>query len=543
MKKGMIYELNIEETRFPGEGISYLEDKKIYVKNAYPGQKVMARIHKNRKDRAEARVTEVVERAEYEIEAPCPHFYHCGGCTQQFVPYEQQLKFKEDQVLDLFKKAGIDGFNYLGIEGSPEEYEYRNKMEFTFGDMEKGGELMLGMHMPGKSFGIINTDSCILVDEDVRKIHNTVVKYFREATLPHYKVMKHEGYLRNLVVRKAKKTGEILINLVTTSQLDINLDSLKENLVNIEYQGSLKGIIHTINDSLSEVVAADRIEVLYGQDYIMEELLGLKFKITPFSFFQTNSLGAERLYSIVRDFMGDASDKVVFDLYCGTGTIGQIAAGKAKKVVGIELIEEAVESAKENAAMNGLDNCNFIAGDIAKVIQTVEDKPDLIILDPPRSGVHPVALDYVIKFNAPTIIYVSCNPKTLMTDLKVFKERGYEVKQVKVKDMFPQTSHVETVVLLSQRKADDYVEVELELDELDVTSAESKATYVEIKDYVFKTHGLKVSNLYISQVKRKCGIEVGENYNLPKSEDSRQPQCPEEKEKAIRDALEHFGMA
>lgn len=452
MKKGMIYELNIEETRFPGEGISYLEDKKIYVKNAYPGQKVMARIHKNRKDRAEARVTEVVERAEYEIEAPCPHFYHCGGCTQQFVPYEQQLKFKEDQVLDLFKKAGIDGFNYLGIEGSPEEYEYRNKMEFTFGDMEKGGELMLGMHMPGKSFGIINTDSCILVDEDVRKIHNTVVKYFREATLPHYKVMKHEGYLRNLVVRKAKKTGEILINLVTTSQLDINLDSLKENLVNIEYQGSLKGIIHTINDSLSEVVAADRIEVLYGQDYIMEELLGLKFKITPFSFFQTNSLGAERLYSIVRDFMGDASDKVVFDLYCGTGTIGQIAAGKAKKVVGIELIEEAVESAKENAAMNGLDNCNFIAGDIAKVIQTVEDKPDLIILDPPRSGVHPVALDYVIKFNAPTIIYVSCNPKTLMTDLKVFKERGYEVKQVKVKDMFPQTPHVECVTLMSKVK-------------------------------------------------------------------------------------------
>lgn len=448
----MIYELNIEETRFPGEGISYLEDKKIYVKNAYPGQKVMARIHKNRKDRAEARVTEVVERAEYEIEAPCPHFYHCGGCTQQFVPYEQQLKFKEDQVLDLFKKAGIDGFNYLGIEGSPEEYEYRNKMEFTFGDMEKGGELMLGMHMPGKSFGIINTDSCILVDEDVRKIHNTVVKYFREATLPHYKVMKHEGYLRNLVVRKAKKTGEILINLVTTSQLDINLDSLKENLVNIEYQGSLKGIIHTINDSLSEVVAADRIEVLYGQDYIMEELLGLKFKITPFSFFQTNSLGAERLYSIVRDFMGDASDKVVFDLYCGTGTIGQIAAGKAKKVVGIELIEEAVESAKENAAMNGLDNCNFIAGDIAKVIQTVEDKPDLIILDPPRSGVHPVALDYVIKFNAPTIIYVSCNPKTLMTDLKVFKERGYEVKQVKVKDMFPQTPHVECVTLMSKVK-------------------------------------------------------------------------------------------
>jgi len=448
MKKGMIYELIIEETRFPGEGIAYLENKKVFVKNAYPGQKVLARIHKNRKDKAEARVTEIVERAEYEIEPPCPHFYHCGGCTQQFVPYEKQLEFKEGQVLDLFKKSGIEDFKYLGIEGSPETYEYRNKMEFTFGDFEKGGELMLGMHMPGKNFGIINTDSCFLVDEDVRKIHSTVIQYCRERALPHYKVMKHEGYLRNLVVRKAKKTGEILINLVTTSQLDTNLDDLKERLVNIEYEGSLKGIIHTINDSLSEVVAADRIEILYGQDYITEELLGLRFKITPFSFFQTNSLGAERLYSIVRDFMGDASDKVVFDLYCGTGTIGQIAAGKAKKVVGIELIEEAVESAKENAAMNGLDNCHFIAGDVAKVIQTIEDKPDIIILDPPRSGVHPVALDYVVKFNAPTIIYVSCNPKTLVTDLKVLQEKGYKVREVKIKDMFPQTPHVETVVLM-----------------------------------------------------------------------------------------------
>ena len=450
MKKGMIYELKIEETRFPGDGIAYFEDKKVYVKHAYPGQKVMARIHKNRKDRAEARVTEVMEKAGYEIEPPCPHFYYCGGCTQQFVPYKKQLEFKESQVLDLFKKAGIDDFNYLGIEGSPETYEYRNKMEFTFGDLEKGGELTLGMHMPGKSFGVINTDSCILVDEDVRKIHNAVIAYFREAALPHYRVMQHEGYLRNLVVRKAKKTGEILINLVTTSQLDVDLDKLKEILVNIDYKGSLKGIIHTINDSLSEVVAADRIEVLYGEDYITEELLGLKFKITPFSFFQTNSLGAERLYSIVRDFMGDASDKVVFDLYCGTGTIGQIAAGKAKKVVGIELIEEAVESAKENAAMNGLDNCHFIAGDVAKVIQTIKDKPDLIILDPPRSGVHPVALDYVVKFNAPTIIYVSCNPKTLVTDLQVLQEKGYKVSKLKIKDMFPQTAHVECVTLMSK---------------------------------------------------------------------------------------------
>lgn len=452
MKKGMTYELKIEATEFPGEGIAYNDEKKVYIKNAYPGQKVAARISKNRKDHAEGKVVEILEKADYEVEAPCPHFYFCGGCTQQFISYDKQLTFKEDQVLKLFKKHGIENFEYLGIEGSPEDYEYRNKMEFTFGDFEKGGELTLGMHMPGRSFGITNTEHCILVDEDVRNIHNVVVEYFREAALPHYKILRHEGYLRNLVVRKAKKTGEILINLVTTSQIAVNLDKLRDQLMSINYIGRLKGIIHTINDSLSEVVTADKVEILFGEDFITEELLGLKFKISPFSFFQTNSLGAERLYSIVRDFMGEASDKIVFDLYCGTGTIGQIAAGKARKVIGIELIEEAVESAKENAALNGLNNCEFIAGDVAKVIQTITEKPDIIILDPPRSGVHPVALDYVIKFNAPTIIYVSCNPKTLMTDLKVLIDRGYSIKKTKIKDMFPQTPHVECVVKLTKLK-------------------------------------------------------------------------------------------
>lgn len=450
MKKGIQYEFDIESTEFPGEGIAFSEGKKIYIKNAYPGQKVSARISKSKKDYAEARVVETVKHADYEVQPPCPHFYHCGGCTQQFVPYDKQLEFKGVQILDLFKKAGVEGFEYLGIEGSSSDYEYRNKMEFTFGDFEKGGELTLGMHMPGKSFGVINTDSCILVDEDIRNILKVVVRYFREANLPYYRVMRHEGYLRNLVVRKSKNTGEILINLVTTSQLDVKLENFTEMLVNMEYNGVLRGIIHTINDSLSEVVAADKVEVLYGEDYITESLLGLKFRISPFSFFQTNSLGAEKLYSIVRDFMGESEDKVVFDLYCGTGTIGQIAAPKASKVVGIELIEEAVESAKRNAALNGLTNCKFIAGDIAKVIQSVTEKPDIIILDPPRSGVHPTALDYVIKFNAATIIYVSCNPKTLMQDLKVLEQRGYKVQKVKAMDMFPQTPHVETVVLMSR---------------------------------------------------------------------------------------------
>jgi 23S rRNA (uracil-5-)-methyltransferase RumA len=260
--------------------------------------------------------------------------------------------------------------------------------------------------------------------------------------------MKAEGYLRNLVIRKAENTGEILVNLVTTTQIDFDLTEYVKLLRSQSYKGNIISILHTENDSLSDAVIPEKVNLLYGKDYIRETVLGLQFNISPFSFFQTNTKGAESLYSIVKEFMGNSENKVVFDLYCGTGTIGQIVAPNAKKVVGIELIEEAVKAAKENAKLNGLDNCEFLAGDVAEIIKNVKDKPDIIILDPPRSGVHSKALDYVIKFNAPEIIYVSCNPKTLVTDLKVLTERGYEVIQTKVKDMFPNTPHVETIVKL-----------------------------------------------------------------------------------------------
>jgi 23S rRNA (uracil1939-C5)-methyltransferase len=448
MKKGNEYDLHIDRTEFPGYGISDYEGIKVYIKNAVPGQKVKARITKRKKGYAEGKTLEVLQAAEGEVSPVCPHFNDCGGCTHQFISYEKQLSLKEEQVLDLFRKGGLKDFQFLGIERSPIEFEYRNKMEFTFGDFEKGGELSLGMHMTGKTFGIVTVDKCMLVDEDIREIVRKTIDYFKDKGLPHYRVLSHEGYLRNLVVRKTKNTSEILINLVTTSQIQFDLEDFKSLMLGINFEGRLKGLLHTINDSLSDVVAADRVEILYGVDYLVEELLGLKFRISPFSFFQTNSLGAEKLYSIVRDFMGAADNKVVFDLYCGTGTIGQIAAGKAKKVIGVELIEEAVKSANENAKLNGLDNCTFIAGDVAKIIQTVTEKPDIIILDPPRSGVHPTALDYVIKFNAPDIIYVSCNPKTLVQDLKALEEKGYKIEKVVLMDMFPHTPHVESVVKL-----------------------------------------------------------------------------------------------
>lgn len=450
MRKGKEYILDIVDTEFPGMGVAEYEGEKVYVKGTLPGQKILAQITKKKGGKIEGRLKEIIEDVDYKIDAKCPHFNYCGGCSHQFISYEKQLEFKKHQVLKLFKDAGIENFEFLGIEGSPEVWEYRNKMEFTFGDLEKGGELNLGMHKKASAFGIINTNNCQIVDGDFRIALDTVVNYFREKAFPHYRIMSHQGYLRNLVIRKAKNTGEILINLVTTSQIDFNLEEITEILKALPYEGNLKGIVHTINDSLSDVVQADSMEILYGQDYIIEELLGLKFKISPFSFFQTNSKGAEKLYSIVKDFLGNAENKTVFDLYCGTGTIGQIVAPSAKKVIGVELIEEAVEAAKENAKLNGLDNCQFIAGDVAKVIQDIKHKPDIIILDPPRPGVHPKAMEYVIKFNAPEIIYVSCNPKTLVNDLKVLEENGYVIERVRVKDMFAHTPHVECVCLLTK---------------------------------------------------------------------------------------------
>ena len=450
MKRGSQVTIKIEKTEFPSVGISEFEGKKLYIKGAFPGQTVKGTVKKKRDTYADVKLVEVLEKAPYEIEAPCPHFGVCGGCSSQNLTYEKQLELLSDEVCELFEDKDIPMGMYLGVKGSENTWEYRNKMEFTFGDLEKGGELTLGMHMKGKSFGVLTVDNCMIVDEDFRKVLTLTVDYFRKQNLPYYRVMKREGYLRHLVVRKASNTGELMVNLVTTTQIDFDLSEYTEILKSQTYKGQLVSVLHTENDSFSDAVVPEKVNILYGRDYIIEELLDLKFKISPFSFFQTNSRGAESLYSIVRDFMGNGENKVVFDLYCGTGTIGQIAAHNAKKVIGLELIEEAVEAAKENAKLNGLDNCEFIAGDVAETIKQVKVKPDIIILDPPRSGVSPKALDYVIKFNAKEIIYVSCNPKTMVDNLETLLVAGYKVEKSKVKDMFPNTPHAETVVKLTK---------------------------------------------------------------------------------------------
>ena len=549
MKKGDYCEAVVETIEFPNKGVLHIDGERVIVKNALPGQTIRFVINKKRKGKCEGRLLEVLAPSSLEqTEGTCPHFGICGGCLYQSLPYEEQLKIKEQQV-----KSLIDGvcssYVFEGIKGSPVFKGYRNKMEFSFGDEFKDGPLALGMHRRGSFYDIVNTPECQIVNQDFCKILTYTLEYFTEKKAGYYKKLQHVGYLRHLLVRRAVKTGEILAALVTSGQTETLetgeeelLEGWRAGLLSLSLEGSFAGILHIRNDSLADVVQSDETRILYGKDYFYEELLGLKFRISPFSFFQTNSLGAEVLYETARGYVGETADKVVFDLYSGTGTIAQIIAPVASKVVGVEIVEEAVEAARENAAMNGLSNCEFIAGDVLKVIDELQDKPDLIILDPPRDGIHPKALEKIIDFGVDRMVYISCKPTSLARDLVVLQERGYQVEKVCCVDMFPATANVETVCLLSKLNTKQHIEVEIKMDELDLTAAESKATYEEIKAYVLEHSSIKVSSLYIAQVKQKCGIIERENYNKPKSENATQPQCPPEKEKAIREAFKYYGM-
>ncbi len=522
--------------------------------------------------------------------------------------YDADGKHDADGKYDADGKHDADGKQgstdvaevlYDGILPSPKQYGYRNKMEFTFGDETKDGQLSLGLHKRGSFYDILTVSDCLIMDEDYRKILMFTRDYFAERNIPYFHRMNHTGYLRHLLVRKAARTGDILVALVTSTQIKVDLalwadgilemfgqgrgdrrdvkdadmqnadmqnaDIRNEDIQNVDMQnaniqrgnirrtdikgeedclrGRLRGILHIENDSLADAVKCDRQNILYGTDAILEELLGLRFSISAFSFFQTNSLGAEVLYELVREYVqGKEAGSVVYDLYSGTGTIAQMLAPAAKKVIGVEIVEDAVEAAKKNAAGNGLSNCEFLAGDVLKVLDQITEKPDYIILDPPRDGIHPKALQKIIGYGVENMVYISCKPTSLARDLEMLTAAGYEVKRLGMVDMFPGTGNIETVCLLSKLNVEHHIEVEINLDEMDLTAAESKATYEEIKAYVKEKAGLQVSNLYIAQVKRKCGIIERVNYNLPKSEDSKQPKCPPEKEEAIRAALEYFGM-
>ncbi|MDO5134323.1 MAG: class I SAM-dependent RNA methyltransferase [Eubacteriales bacterium] len=509
---------------YPGKGIVQTQEGPCAVKNVLPGQHVRLRVTKKRHGKAEGTLQEVLEKSPVERTAPCPHFGACGGCVYLNLPEEQEAALKCGQVRRLLEEsmqraAQLSGIGteehdsvlapenwFEGILSSPRTSEYRNKMEYTFGDAWKDGPLALGMHKRGGFYDIVTVDGCRLTDPDFSLILRTVLEYFRKTPeVPFYHRLRHTGYLRHLLVRRAAFTGEILVDLVTTTQLRLDLSGLVEKLVSLHQpeqdlsagaekaagteesdgrnesigvnksdgknestginesavakqsaaprlRGKIVGILHTSNDSLADVIADQGTEILYGTDHFTEELLGLRFTVTPFSFFQTNSYGAEVLYETARQFLTERSSRcgIVYDLYCGTGTIAQLMAPYADKVIGVEIVEEAVEAARENAERNGLSNCEFIAGDVLKVLDGIEEKPDTIILDPPRDGIHPKALPRIIAYGVENILYISCKPTSLARDLPAFIAAGYRPVRGVCVNQFPWTSSVETVCLLSK---------------------------------------------------------------------------------------------
>ena len=533
MKKGQIIEGFVEKVDFPNKGVVCIEEideqgekslVRAQVKGVLPGQTIRLSVKKARKSKCQGMLREVIQKSEKETAEPmCPHFATCGGCNYQTLPYEEQLELKKQQVLDLIQPVceGISDYVYDGILSSPSPWEYRNKMEFSFGDEVKDGPLTLGLHKKGSFHDIIHASGCKIVHEDFSRILDCVRDYCANQGLVHYKKNSHEGLLRHLLVRRAQSTGEMLVALVTSSQYEQEkfaeqLSTLSDLLQKLPLEGKLIGFLHIVNDSLGDVVQSDATHIIYGQDWFMEEILGLKFRITPFSFFQTNTKGAEVLYQRAREYVlqtgvagnesknigengvtgkddsvlkigqGDGNvlnlkDKVVFDLYSGTGTIVQIIAPVAGKVIGVEIVAEAVEAAKENAALNGLDNCEFIAGDVLKVIDEIEEKPDYIILDPPRDGIHPKALRKIIDYGVENIVYISCKPTSLARDLVMLQESGYRVKRMSNVDLFSQTVHVETVVQLVNIgvKPDYTVRLEVDVDEFYKTVGEEKRHFVK----------------------------------------------------------------
>ena len=483
----------------------------------------------------------------------CKHKELCGGCIHQGKPYEQQLEEKGNDVSMLISKKEIKVGEYLGIQRSPAQYRYRNKMEYTFGDTVKDGPLCLGMHRKKHFMSIVTVDECQLVPEDFNRILSAVLGFCQEKGYSFYHKKSHEGLLRHLIIRYGVRTGELLVNIVTSSQGEFDDKGFTEMITALELDNRVVGVLRTVNDRLADAVYCEELKVLWGRDYYMEKIMGLDFKVSAFSFFQTNVEAAERLYTEAIDLIDDFEDKNVFDLYCGTGTITQALALKAKTVTGVELVSEAVEAAKENAKLNGLDNCSFIAGDVFEVLEKLEQKPDVIVVDPPRVGIHPKALDKILGYGVKQIVYISCNPKSLTDNLMYIQGNGYEVKKIKAFDNFPMTKHVETVVLLSHKKPDGHINVKVEFGEgegkvpLDniAKRAENykpkeRVTYKMIKEYIEAKYGFKVHTAYIAEVKRDLGLPM---YDAPNAvEELKQPRKhpTAEKVEAIKDALKHF---
>lgn len=541
-KKNDLVTVKIEDMGHDGEGIGKAEGYTLFIKDTVIGDVVEAKIMKMKKNYGYARLVRVLEASKDRTEPKCPVARACGGCQLQFLTYEKQLEFKKKKVVGNLERIG--GFSDISVEkvmGMENPWRYRNKAQFPVGK-DKDGNLITGFYA-GRTHSIIPNTNCYLGVEVNEEILNAVLDYMKENHVEPYDEGTGKGLVRHILIRYGFKTKEIMVCLIINGRKIPNAAGLVEKLKNIS---GMTSITLNVNTKRSNVILGNEILPLWGKEFITDYIGEVKYQISPLSFYQVNPVQTEKLYGTALEYAGLTGKETVWDLYCGIGTISLFLAQKAKKVYGVEIVPAAIEDARKNAELNGIENAEFFVGKAEEVLPAKYKEEgvyaDVIVVDPPRKGCDGALIETMLSMKPERIVYVSCDSATLARDLKVLCEKEYQVKKVAVCDMFPGSVHVETVVLLSQQKPDDTIEIDLDLDELDATSAELKATYQEIKDYVLKEFGLKVSSLYISQVKRKCGIEVGENYNLPKSENARVPQCPKEKEDAIKAALKYYAM-
>jgi 23S rRNA (uracil1939-C5)-methyltransferase len=558
-------ELTIEDIGVSGEGIGKVDGYTLFVKDTVIGDVVRVKIMKAKKNYGYARLMDIIKPSKDRVETACPIARQCGGCQIQAMNYNAQLKYKQKLVKDnLLRISGLtEGADYEMCEilGMDTPFRYRNKAQYPVGE-DKDGNIVMGFYA-GHTHSIIACpdDDCMLGHRDNAFILNAVKEWMKEYRVRAYNENIHKGTVRHVLIRTGYHTDEVMVCLVTKKMLRKEAaDGLVKAIQKLKL--NVASLVVNINKEDTNVILGKECITLYGRPYIEDYIGDIKFQISPLSFYQVNPKQTEVLYNKALEFARLKGNESVWDMYCGIGTISLFLAKKAGKVYGVEIVPQAIEDAKNNAKINNIDNAEFFVGKAEEVVPAFYKKqtgvqsdndstdskeydmtrPDVVVVDPPRKGCDKKLLDTIVSMTPDRIVYVSCDSATLARDLKLLVEYGYKVEKVQPVDQFGNTVHVETVVLLSQQKPDDTIEIDLDLDELDATSAETKATYQEIKDYVLKEFGLKVSNLYISQIKRKCGIEVGENYNLPKTENPKVPQCPKEKEDAIKAALKYFAM-
>lgn len=541
VEKNQTYTMSITDIGTNGEGIGRIDGYTVFVEGALPEEVIKVLIVKTKKHFSYGKLLEILEPSPHRVTPACPVAAKCGGCQLQHLSYEGQLSFKTKKVKDHLERIG--GFSGISVgyaKGMEEPWRYRNKAQFPVGG--KTGEPEIGFYAK-RSHRIIDTPVCMLQN----KINDQIVKIIRafltEYEIPLYDETIHRGLVRHILTRIGRRTGEIMVCLVVNGRNLPHCDVLVERLHEIE---GMTSIVLNVNTAQTNVILGTEVHVLWGKETIRDYIGDVQFEISPLSFYQVNPLQTQVLYQTALDFAELEGNETVLDLYCGIGTISLFFAQKAKHIFGVEIVPEAIADAKRNAALNGMNNADFAVGAAEDVIPRLYEEKgitaDVVVVDPPRKGCDSVLLDTIAAISPKKVVYVSCDSATLARDLAYLCPKGYTIEKVQVVDMFPHTVHVETVCLLSKLNAKQHIEVDIHMDELDLTDAEKKATYSEIKEYVLEHTGLKVSSLYIAQVKQKCGIIERENYNKPKSDDAKQPQCPPDKEKAIKEALKHFGM-